>query len=116
MKYMLMFVADEEAWMALPDEERSDAIARIGAWYGENAASGRILEGKRLQGKGSARTVCLGPAGRSGTPVVTDGPFVETKESIGSYAIIDAANLDAAVAIAKSWPAGGAVEVRPLAE
>jgi hypothetical protein len=116
MRYMLLFFADEEAWMALPEEERTAAIGRIGAWYGEQAQAGRIIEGCRLHGKGAAITVRLGPAGRSQAPVVTDGPFVETKEAIGSYAIVEVASLDEAIAVAGSWPGGGAVEIRPVLE
>lgn len=116
MRYLLLFVADEEAWEALPAEERADAIARIGAWYGELAQAGKIVEGRRLRERRTARTVRLGPAGRSGRPVVVDGPFAETKEAIGSYAIVEVSGADEALDIARSWPAGGAVEVRPLAE
>jgi hypothetical protein len=56
MKCMLLFCADEDAWGALPEEERNAAIASIGAWFGEQAAAGRIIEGRRLAGKSSART------------------------------------------------------------
>jgi len=116
MKFMLMFVADEDAWMEMPEAERDDAVARIGAWYGEQVQAGRILEGRRLQRRRSARTVRLGSAGKSGKPLVVDGPFLEAKESIGSYAIVEAPDLDAALEVAQSWPGGGAVEVRPLME
>ena len=116
MRYMLMFFADEEAWMAMSEEERLQAIGRIGAWYGEHTGAGRIVEGRRLHGKSGAKTVRLGRTGRSGKPMVVDGPFLETKEAIGSYAIVEAAGIDEAVDVARSWPAGGAVEVRPVAE
>lgn len=116
MRYMLMFFADEGAWTALPEEERAAAIGRIGAWYGQQAQAGRIVEGRRLSGKSAATTIWLGPAGRSQKPVVVDGPFLETKEAIGSYAIIEAADLDTAIAVAASWPAGGAVEIRSVME
>jgi hypothetical protein len=116
MRYMLLFFADEGAWTALPEEERAAAIGRIGAWYGQQAQAGRIVEGRRIGGAGTATTVRLGPAGRSQQPVVVDGPFLETKEAIGSYAIVDVADRDAAIALAASWPAGGTVEIRPVAE
>jgi hypothetical protein len=114
MKYMLLFVANEEEWMSLPEDERADAVGRIGGWFAGHAQAGRIVEGRRLQGKTSARTVRLGPAGRSQKPKVYDGPFVESKEAIGSYAIVEAPGLEEALEIAESWPAGGAVEVRPV--
>jgi len=116
MRFMLVFYADEEEWVALPDEERTAAVARIGAWYGQHVQEGHIIEGCRLAGKGEATTVRLGPAGRSKKPLVTDGPFIETKEAIGSYAVVEAPDRPAAVAIAASWPGGGAVEVRPVVE
>lgn len=118
MRYLLMFYADEDEWMALPETDRNDAIARIGRWFGGLAAAGTIVEGKRLAGgKRGTTTVRLGRIQRSGdAPIVTDGPFVEAKESIGSYAVVDAKDREAAIAIARTWPAGGLVEVRELAE
>lgn len=118
MRYLLMFYADEDAWMALPEDERNAAIGRIGRWFGEQAAAGRIVEGRRLAGgKRATTTVRLGRIQRSGdAPVVTDGPFVEAKESVGSYAVIEATGRDEAIAVAKTWPAGGLVEVRPVHE
>jgi hypothetical protein len=102
--------------MSMPEDERAAAIQRIGAWYGTQAGAGRIVEGRRLAGRDSARTVRLGQAGRSGTPAHTDGPFAETNEAIGSYAIVEAPTMEEAVAVAESWPGGGGVEVRPLME
>jgi hypothetical protein len=114
MRYMLLFFADEEAWMALAKEERAAAITRISTWYGEQARMGHIIEGGRLAGRVTAKTVRLGSAGHSAKPLITDGPYAETKEALGSYAIVDAPDMDAALAIAATWPGGGAVEVRPL--
>lgn len=116
MRYMLLFYANETEWMALPERERSAAIARIGAWYAEQARAGRIVEGRRLAGRDQAVTVRLGPAARPGKPLVTDGPYAETREALGSYAIIEAQSRDAALTIAATWPGGGAVEVRPALE
>ena len=113
-----MFYADEAEWMGLPEPERAAAIARIGRWFGEQAAAGTIVDGKRLAGgKRATTTVRLGRVQRSGdAPIVTDGPFVEAKESVGSYAVVEVEDRDQAIAIAKSWPAGGLVEVRPVDE
>ena len=118
MRYLLMFYADEDAWMALPEAERNDAISGIGRWFGQLAAAGTIIDGKKLQGgKRATTTVRLGRIQRSGErPIVTDGPFVEAKESVGSYAIVEAKDRDEAIEIATTWPAGGLVEVRPLEE
>jgi hypothetical protein len=116
MKYMLLFFADEDAWMDMAEEARTAAISQIGAWYGQQTQAGRIIEGRRLRGKGTATTVRLGSAGKSAEPTIMDGPFIEAKEAIGSYAIVEAADLDAALTVAKSWPGGGAIEIRPVVE
>jgi hypothetical protein len=117
-RYLLMFYADEDAWMALPEDERNAATGRIGRWFGELAGAGRIVDGKRLAGgKRATTTVRLGRVQRSGdAPVVTDGPFVEAKESVGSYALVEVNDRDEAIAVAKTWPAGGLIEVRPVDE
>jgi len=116
MRYMLIFFADEAAWVTLSDEERTAAIARIGAWYAEHAQAGRIVAGCRLRPRAEAVTVRLGPAGRSATPEIALGAFSPTPESIGSYALLEVANIAEATAVASAWPGGGAVEIRPLLE
>ncbi len=102
MRYMLLFFADESAWMTLSEDERAAAIARIGEWYSYQARAARIVEGRRLRGRGEATTVRLGPAGRRGKPLVTDGPYAETKEALGSYVIIEAPDRETALAVAAS--------------
>ncbi len=90
--------------MSLPEAERTAAIARIGEWYGQHARAGRIIEGRRLSGRRKTTTVRRGSVGRSGKPLVTDGPYAETKETFGVYANIEAPDREAAVAIAATWP------------
>src|SRR5437899_781113 len=99
MKYMLLFFADEDSWMAMSEDARTAAIGQIGVWYGQQAQAGRIIEGRRLRGKGTATAVRLGAPGRSVEPTIIDGPFIEAKEAIGSYAIVEAADLDAALGV-----------------
>jgi len=113
-RYLLTFYAVEGEWMALSDMEREAGIAEIGGWFAEHARSGRIVEGHRL-GRGT-KTVRLGRVRKKDLPLVTDGPFVEAKESVGSYAVVDVKNEEEAIAIAQRWPAGGVVEVRPVAD
>ena len=84
MRYMLIFFADENAWMALSEEVREAAIARIGAWYAEQAQAGRIVDGRRVRGRAEAVTVRLGPAGRSATPEIVSRVFNPKKERIES--------------------------------
>ena len=114
MRYMLTFYAIEDEWMALPPSEREAGVADIGRWFAEHAGSGRIVEGHRL-GRGT-KTVRLGRVRKKDLPMVSDGPFIEAKESVGSYAVVEVKDEEEAIAIAKRWPAGGAVEVRPVAE
>lgn len=111
MKYMLMFVRDSEGWEDTGTPEEMQALyARIGEWWSRHSASGAILEGHQLQPASTATTV------EPSTGAVTDGPFLEAKESIGGYGIVEAADLDAVIAMAKTWPASNKVEIRPLVE
>ena len=114
MRYLLTFYAIEDEWMALALAERESGIAEIGRWFAEHAQSGKIVEGRRL-GPGT-KTVRLGRVRKRDLPMVSDGPFMEAKESVGSYAVVEVQDEDEAIAIAKRWPAGGVVEIRPVAE
>ena len=113
MRYLLTFYAIESEWMALPEDERNAGIAQIGQWFGEHARAGKIVEGHRL-GRGT-KTVRLGRVRKKDLPMLSDGPFIEAKETVGSYAVVDVANEEEALEIAKRWPAGGVVEIRPVA-
>jgi hypothetical protein len=112
-KYMLLIGGSEEGWAHLSKEDQDALYGRIGAWWGEQAASGRIVEGHELQPSSTATTVRID---RDGGATVTDGPFVEGKEMIGGYAILDVSNLDEALGVASSWPAPDVLEVRPIVE
>lgn len=114
MRYLLTFYAVEDEWMALPKVEREAGVAAIGRWFVEHTQSGKIIEGRRL-GRGT-KTVRLGRVRKKDLPMVSDGPYIEAKESVGSYAVVDVKDEEEAIAIAKRWPAGGVVEVRPVAE
>ncbi len=114
MRYLLTFYAVEDEWLALPEAERNAGIAEIGAWFAEHAKAGTIVEGHRL-GRGT-KTVRHGRVRKKDLPMVSDGPFAEAKESVGSYAIVQVADEAEAIEIAKRWPAGGVVEVRPVAD
>src|SRR5260370_39591536 len=120
MKYMLMFAGSEEyfdLFRSFPEEVRQAALERVDEWSRENSAAGRLLEGHRLQPTSTATTVRL-QHGQDGVPngkaLVTDGPFIDAKERIGGYVIIDVPDLDAAIAMANSWPAGGTGGIQPL--
>lgn len=103
-QYLVLIYEDEAGWAAGGPavEEGLAAHRRFGE---EHAAS--LRGGEALQPTSTATTI------RDG--VVSDGPFVETKEALGGYYLIEADDLDAALAIAKQVPAPfGGVEVRPL--
>jgi hypothetical protein len=109
MKYMLMFVQASGGWEeSAPADELQATYARIGEWWGKHSAAGTIVEGHQLQPSATATTVDPG----AGT--ITDGPFLEAKETIGGYGIVEVSDLDAAIALAKTWPSSNRVEIRPL--
>jgi len=118
MKYVLMFadhVDDQKIWEEMPQEQMLAAYEHINKWFEEHSRSGKIVGGEELRGPGSSTTVRF----KNGKPIVTDGPFIEAKEIVGGFAIVEVKDLDEALAIAKTWPGGGEhriVEVRPVVE
>jgi hypothetical protein len=111
MKYMALIASTPEPYEGMSREEQGALYHRIEAWWNEQEAAGRILEGHQLQPAETATTVRIAQDGQS---TVTDGPFVEAKEVVGGYAIIDVPDLDAAIAMWRGWPAPDIVEIRPL--
>jgi hypothetical protein len=107
--YMLMFVGDEQRREARPKEELERGLAAVGKWWEEN--KNLIREGERLDVSRTATTVRR----VNGQMKVHDGPFIESKEQVGGYALVDVPDLDAAIQLAKTWPMGD-VEVRPVVE
>jgi len=108
-QYMILIYEDEAQYeTASPEvfgqisQEHTDFMAAV-EQYG-----GKLLGGEALQPTGTATTL------RAGTDV-TDGPFVETKEALGGFYLLEAPDLDTALAIGKLCPARfGGVEVRPV--
>ena|ERR671932_213755 len=114
MRYMLLFCGSDEdrrAFEAMTEEELRARYMEVARWFGENEE--RILASAQLQPRDAATTVRFPPEGQ---PLVTDGPFLEGREDIGGYATIDVADLDAALAMARTWPGRGSVEIRPVVE
>ncbi|HEX7224294.1 MAG TPA: YciI family protein [Candidatus Limnocylindria bacterium] len=112
MKYMMLIAGSEESWASRSDEENAALMERIGAWWEEQAAAGRIGEGYELEPSSTATSVRIS---ESGTPTITDGPFAEGKEMVGGYGILDVPDLDAALQVASGWPVPGDIlEVRPI--
>jgi hypothetical protein len=103
--------AAAEAWERLPDEEKQ----RVYADYQAVNQTPGVTPGHGLQEPDTATTVRV----QDGRTLVTDGPFVETKEALGGYLVYEADDLDAAIELASRIPAarlGGAIEVRPIME
>jgi hypothetical protein len=91
---------DVEAWRGWSPEEQAADVDRHRAWFGKWRA--HIAGGEELD---MPRTVKTLRPGRQGEGIsVTDGPYVETKELLGGFVIIDAADMDEAIAIASEWP------------
>ena len=111
MKYVLMLVRSDDRWEAMSDEERDyGAIMR---WFGELIQRGALTGGEELQAARMATTVSWD----GDRALLTDGPFMEAKETVGGFAVVDVPDLDAAVEIAKAWPARShKVEIRPIVQ
>lgn len=117
MKYVLMFSSRPDLDASVEPEQAKAVYARVFEWFQENGAAGRIADGgAELHPVTTATTVRYGDAG----PVVVDGPFSEAKEVIGGFSVIDVADMDAAIALTRTWPPlafpGVAVEIRPMVE
>lgn len=112
MNYMLLIYDNETEAAARSDEERGKTYAEYGEFTRGIVGSGHFKAGDPLQKSSTATTVRI----RDGKTTKTDGPFAETREQLGGYYIIDAKDLDEALAIAARIPAArtGSVEVRPV--
>lgn len=112
MKYMLLIYHNEQAWRGLSEAEVQQIYGEYRALIQELQSSGRYLVGDQLQLTTTASTVRV----RDGKPMVTDGPFAETREQIGGFFMIDAKDIDEATSIAAQIPSArmGGVEVRPV--
>lgn len=118
MKYLLLIYGEEAAMEAAmagmrPDEQ----TAQIKVWYDYGdwlTEKGWLVAGDALQATSTA-TVVRAPDGK---PVITDGPFAETKEQLGGYYLLDVANLDEAIEAGARCPGAtfGTIELRPVQE
>ena len=111
MQYLLLLANAPDAWEPPPDVP-DDVIADWGDYTAALQAAGVLIDGAGLRSPDVATTVRV----RRGERLLTDGPFTETKEHLVGYYLIDAPDLDAALAWAARAPnaATGAVEVRPV--
>ena len=112
MKYLLLIYGQESDWANMPPAQGAAMMEEFGKFNQELNAGGKNLGSNRLKDVASATTVRV----RDGKRLVTDGPFAETKEQLGGYYLIEAKDLDEAIAIAAKVPSarGGSIEVRPV--
>lgn len=115
MRYAMLICGVEEEWAAQAEDERAAAMAEIGAWVQRWREAGKLAPGgEELDSVRTAKTIR--PTAGGGV-TVTDGPYLELKEVIGGFIVLEADDLEEAVAIAGSWPAltgSSSVEVRPV--
>ena len=117
MKYMLLTYLDEKAWLALSPEEQRREMESCGPHVEKLLASKKLLAGAPLHPTTTATTVRF----KDGKRVLTDGPFAETREQLGGYSIIEADNLDEAIAIASGFQSPTSsfqvsLELRPIVD
>jgi hypothetical protein len=107
-KYLMFVCTDTE-----PDTDRQDE-PDIDEWVRHNDASGRRVVGMALAPTSEATTVRV----RNGELLISDGPFAETKEVIVGFDLLDVADLDEAIEIARAHPMArnGRLELRPVAD
>ena len=106
----MVIVKSDSEWEALTDAERNfDAIVD---WWTDLRARGIITAGAQLSPPRAAATVSWD----RGEAIVTDGPYVEAKETVGGFGILDVHSLAEAIGIVRTWPTttGIRIEVRPI--
>jgi len=114
MKYLLLIYDEERSWGTMSDADRQRLMGEYRKLSEDLKASGKYVAGSQLQPVATATSVRV----REGKRVLTDGPFAETREQLGGYYLVEAGNLDEAVAIAERIPSArlGTIEVRPIVQ
>jgi hypothetical protein len=112
MQYILLIT--QGAWLESGREaEQQSVMDKLMGWWGRLAAEGKLKSGAQLQAPDTATTVVID----HGQSMLLDRPLMEAKEAIGGYGTIDVADLDEAVAIARTYPVPDCkIEVRALVE
>jgi hypothetical protein len=112
MKYLCLIYYDEKKLDTMPENERDALYAEAYAYYDQLVRSGHGIAGEPLESVETAKTV----RDQQGKASITDGPYVETKEQLGGFILLDARDLDEAIDLASKIPPArlGGVEVRPI--
>ena len=117
MKFLCLGYLDEAAFDKVPDEKKAEVLKACFAQCKPFRATGKVVEEEGLHATSKAKSI----RPRNGRATVTDGPFIETKEQLGSFFVIEADTIEEAVEIASLHPAammgeeyGFGIEVRPI--
>jgi hypothetical protein len=100
MKYMMIIYANQELWESIPAEELPQQIAAVDAFNEKFAGTGELLSAYGVADAVRAKTLRV----RDGIPAVTDGPYLESKEYLASWFLIDVENEQRALQIAAEYP------------
>jgi hypothetical protein len=114
MKFMFTIYHDENVLDAMPEQEMQTLVDSAIEYAEEIRRSGHYVASDALQRTGTARTIRV----RAGNVSTTVGPFVETKEKLGGFFVIEAKDMDEACAVAARFPPArvAVIEVRPVQE
>lgn len=114
MKYLLLVHHNEDRFKSMPEGTRKDMLAESIQLCHQLESKGQYIHASPLQPEKTGTVVRV----REGKAIVTDGPFMETKEQLAGYFLIDAENQEEAIKIAERVPGAriGTVEVRPVTE
>ena len=114
MKYLLTIYAEERDRNGVPPEQMEAELGRWFSYTEELEKAGVLVGGDALQPSATATKIAI----RDGEKLITDGPFVETKEQLGGYYLLDCPDLDTALEWASKMPNldQNTVEVRPVQE
>jgi len=113
-KYILLIYQNPAAWENLSEEERNRVFGEVDSLMAELTRSGEWIGGEGLADASQTKTVRV----RDGVPAVTDGPFIESKEQLAGYCIVECETPERATEIAARWPDARywAMEVRAIME
>lgn len=113
MQFLFMCCIEESRWEAIPDAQRKKIMDEYGRFVEGLKKACHYLAGAKLDQSSRAVTVRQ----KNGKPVITDGPFAETKEQLGGYHVVDCEDREEAISLAMRIPTlsvGGTVEVRAI--
>lgn len=112
MQYLLLIYDEEKKWASMSEAESGQLFSEYATFTTSIKEAGKHIAGEALQPVSTATTVRV----RDGKTLTTDGPFAETREQLGGFYLVEANDLDEAIAIAARIPSAkvGSIEVRPI--